>query len=151
MLLIFKLLLFLGLGSFTCILGFLFYCFVSNRVNQNLARIWLVLLSSIGGYLNVHFIHDSHPLAKKIVSEKKKGQSLEYLIATPVWFPYINVESIDGPIWKRSRQLVLRILKTTDFTSRLPEIVQRHVTSFARETRVTNTFLTRLNVNVMWA
>jgi len=150
MLLIFKLLLALGLGSFLCILAFIFYCFVSNRVNTNLAKIWLLLLSTIGGYFDVHFLHDSHPLAKKIIGEKRKGKSLEYLIATPVWFPLINIESIDGPVWKRLRGLVLQILKTTNFKTRIPEIIKRQVSNFATDSRVTNNFLTRINITVIW-
>jgi len=150
MLLIFKLLLALGLGTSVCIVGFIFYCFVSNRVNQNLAKIWLMLLSTIGGYFDVHFVQDTHPLAKKIIGEKQKGKSLEYLIATPTWFPLINIESIDGPVWKRLRTLTLRILNTTDFKKRLPEIIQRQVAKFDKDSRVTNSFLTRINITVIW-
>jgi len=150
MLLILKLLSALGLGLLLCIVGFVFYCFISNRVDQSLARIFLLLLSSISGYFDVHFIHDSHPLGKKIIGEKRKGQSLEYLIASPVWFPLINVESVDGPVWKRLRQLVLQILKVTKFKTQIPEIIHRQVCEFSQDTRVTNEFLTRLNINVIW-
>jgi len=150
MLLILKLLLALFVGTCFCILGFICYCFVSNREDQNLARIFLLLLSTIGGYIDVHFITDSHPLAKKIVAEKRKGQSLEYLVATPVWFPLINVESIDGPVWKRLRQLVLQILKTTDFKNRVEDIIHKHVCSYDKETKVTNIFLTKLDIAIIW-
>jgi hypothetical protein len=150
MLLILKLLLALFLGTILSFLGFVLYLFISNRANQNLARIWLLILSTIGGYIDVHFIYDTHPLAKKIIAEKRKGQSLEYLVATPVWFPLINVESIDGPVWKRLRQLVLQILKVTNFKNRVEDIILRHVCSYDKDTKVTNAFLTKIDITIIW-
>jgi len=150
MLLSIKLLLGLGVGLFFIITLFVFYCFVSNRVDPSLVRIYLTFVSFIGGYLDVHFIDDSHPQGKRILAEKWKGQALEYLLATPTWFPLINVESVDGPVWERLRGLTLKILKTTDFKNRMPGIIEHVVQSFEPETRITNNILAQMNVMVVW-
>jgi len=130
---------------------FVLYACVSNRADDILVEMFLTLLSWVGGYFNVYFINDSHKDAKAIINQKWKGDALEYLMASPSWYPLINVESVDGPVWARMRSTVQELLATTDFETRIGPIVKEIVDRELKEdSRITNKVLTTLNMRIMW-
>merc|ERR1719461_775724 len=115
-----------------------------------LVTVYLSFLGALSGYFDIHFIDDSHPHGKQIIQEKWKGRGLEFLLATPTWFPLINVESVDGPVWARLRGLTLKILQVSEFKERVPEIIERVVSRYDQDTKVTNVVLGHVNIRIIW-
>lgn len=135
------------------IVCFVAWCCISNRTDDLLVKIFLTLVSCVGGTFNVYFVNDGHKDSRAILNQKRKGRALEYLMATPSWFPLINVESIDGPVWERMRRHSVEILAATNFASRLPDICKEQVCTLAKSgvPKVDCQVLNALCVRVMWS
>jgi len=138
---------------FVGIAAFVAWCVCSNRTDDLLVKIFLTLVSFVGGTFNVHFINDGHKDARSILNQKRKGRALEYLMATPTWFPLINVESVDGPVWQRMRNHTTQILAATDFSKRLPSICREQILTLSKSgvEKIDCQVLNVLCVRVMWS
>lgn len=139
--------------AFVAIAAFIVWCFLSDRTDDLLVKAFLTLVTWVGGTFNVYFINDGHKDSRAILNQKRKGRALEYLMATPAWFPLINVESIDGPVWERMRKHSTENLAATNFTERLPDICRQEVASLRKSgvDKVDCQVLNALCVRIMWS
>lgn len=79
------------------------------RYGNCIRRLFLRLLSPLTTVVFINSIQESEKI-KKVLQSSVKGFGIEYIFATPSWKPIYNVESVDGDLWLKLRNLVIQRL-----------------------------------------
>lgn len=72
-------------------------------------------------------ILDSDPrlCGEILAASDKKGNFLEYLIATPAWHPVYSIESMDGQRWEQLSRDFKKLMGQIKWRERLGDLIQR--------------------------